>query len=648
MVFTVHAMERSIEYDSYHVHTPKLELIEQKISNIESTVQVLFEQSEENRYKYLEINIFGNEEYHKQINGLYFKHSYYNNRVSYLKIYPEYGKTFIAWDPILNEGAGAWQIVHNEERIAYFEDQILINPISSKKRTIFRNNFEKENLYLTALDFAPRSKTGNHYEHGIYKYVIYQFQKSDQKYIMGIAIYTPFDTKFQTIIWVNNGIQPELANFYSGIVKMMLEKFSDPNRNLDRFFDYLPTSMYSGYPSLYTGSPTNGRVYFYPLLDSNLATPPTCVFLESMHLLAEAYREYGTQNYGTQNVESNISRFWSPIKRNYEDDQQNSDDTDMSTNDKTGRSTPHLSSHSNEINLDLQKENEDLLKKNEELQKKNEELQKKNEELQNTVNDFQEEDKISRAKIKESNGEKVLLQKQLADQKKLFIKQLFEEKELSKKSLFQEKNWFEGQLSALQKKFAENKESLEKELIQAKEVSKTQLNDIKEKNKILTQEKTSAFKDNKELNTQIESLSKNKDVLQNEVGVLKKNIEMNKEQKTIFKKKADKAYTEKVEQLQKNFDQALINFKDDYIKKHKESAKSEVKNTPIINVQTEKDTNEVEVQTDWLPKKDPDTPKRDQSDLDNASALIEIDEKFDDCEPEIINLQFFIDLQKDN
>jgi len=252
LMFTVFAMENTVKYTSCNdVPTSEFELIEQsieeEISNLENTVQVLFDQSAEGmRYEYLEVHIFGNEEYHKQMNGLYIKHFHSIDCYSYLKIYPNYGNTFIVWNPILLH---PWKVMHDGKTIAVFEDQILINPLFSNKKTIIRNYFERESVYLTPLDFAPRSAHGNYYDHADYKYLIYHAKINDQNYVMGVAKYYFSDAKWHTVPLVQDSMKQNVAKEFARMVKFFLGKTSHPNR--DSIDDHLPTSIYSGFPSNY-------------------------------------------------------------------------------------------------------------------------------------------------------------------------------------------------------------------------------------------------------------------------------------------------------------------------------------------------------------------------------------------------------------
>jgi hypothetical protein len=364
LVFASHGMDNQMQqqYESYHEPNPSdFKLINQQISNIESAVQVLFKQSEIKKYQYLEVIIYGNEEYHNQLNGLYEKKGYYNNHVSYSKIFPGDGENiFIGWDSNLHGGAGAWKFVHNQKTIAHFEDQHLINPFMLEYYTkrIILENFSVETIHVVPLDFSPISLLGNYYDdHRPYKYVI--FEINDQNYGKGLAKYFTINGNWKTYRLENYGsMKQDLANDYSGIVRSLLDTMSETHRNHAMYYGRLPASIFSG-------SPMNFHVRFYPLIDSNIAIPPTKELPVSMDQLANAYHEYTAQK-----GESNGSGFWtSPLKSNYEDDPPNFDDMDardLSTIDRTSGSTP---THNIEINMDLQKENEDLLKKNEDLQK---------------------------------------------------------------------------------------------------------------------------------------------------------------------------------------------------------------------------------------------------------------------------------------
>lgn len=257
MLCTIHTMDNTMQYHNYHTNIFEYELrhMDDKISNIENTVQVLFEQSEQKRYQYLEVNISGNEEYHKQMNGLYIKHFHSIDCYSYLKIYPNYGNTSIVWNPILMH---PWKVMHDGKTIAVFEDQILINPLFSNKKTIIRNYFERESVYLTPLDFAPRSAHGNYYDHADYKYLIYHAKINDQNYVMGVAKYYFSDAKWHTVPLVQDSMKQNVAKEFARMVKFFLGKTSHPNR--DSIDDHLPTSIYSGFPSNY-------HLHFFPLLD---------------------------------------------------------------------------------------------------------------------------------------------------------------------------------------------------------------------------------------------------------------------------------------------------------------------------------------------------------------------------------------------
>jgi len=350
LVFPAHGMQKKSE-TTYHVPTPHdIELINQNLSNQNENkehkayndhAEDEYEETEEkselvDKYQYLEVIIGGNEEYHNQLKGLYQKNVYYN--VSYYtKILPDDGKnTSIVWI------SGAWVFVHNQKRIAHLEDQNLINPLMFNYYTkrIILENFSREPIHLRTWDFCPISPHGNYYEH-VDKYVIYRFEINDGKYEMGHAKYLPFDAKWQTFPWGQNGEISKNAKDYSWKVREMLEKLSDPHRNFRS--NHFPALMYSG-------SPWDANVYFFPLLDSNIAIPP--------------------------NKELRIDTGYFKAEHSEKFDSPNSDDVDtMSTMDTITGSTPN---HKNEINIDFQNENEDFWKKNEDFCEKNEEFKEKN------------------------------------------------------------------------------------------------------------------------------------------------------------------------------------------------------------------------------------------------------------------------------
>jgi hypothetical protein len=595
--------------------------MEEKISKIEDTVQVLFEQSEEKRYKYLEVNILGNKEYHKQMNGLYIKHWNYNNRATYLKIYPvveDYERTYIVWDPILQKGIYSWKFVHNGEIIAIFEDQILINPISSNKRTIFRNNFEKETIDLKPLDFAPVSQNGNYYEQPIYKYVIYRFEMNDQNYVTGLAKYSPCDAKFETFLWTNNGIKPDLANDFSWTVKNLLDKISNPkNRYSSIFHQHLPTSMFSG-------SPLNFHVHFFPLLDSNIAAPPTHELRESMNKLAKVYRVYRPPK-----VETNISRFWAIPKQKIDDDDdvQNFDDMDAleyfsSTNDRTSESTINLlCDNDSEINLESQKKQyEDLQNAKMILHHKYDTLQKfqakrdlEYEEIKKMVNDYQvtymRELQESQLKIEKLLAEKESLQKQLSEAKesfqnqlsqekefmqkhlsqKLFQKKLSQEQECLQKELYQEKKFRIQQyknntdmkktidaLTAKNAKLLAEKESFQKQLSQQKEFLEKQLSQEKESfQKKLSQEKEFLQKELSQENKSFQKqLSQEKKYLQKQLFQQKKFRKQQYKNNTEMKTKIDALTAENAESFNENIE---LSKRIDFFSDNKTLLENEVK-----------------------------------------------------------------------
>jgi len=657
LVFAAHGTDNMIlqEQYSYHEHTlSDCELINQKISNMESAVQVLFKQSESKKYQYLEVGIHGNEDYHNQMNGLYEKKGYYNNHVSYTKIFPVGDEnTFIGWDSNLQEGAGAWKFVHNQKRIAHLEDPNLINPfISTAQDTkkIVLENFSFDIVHLIPLDKSPLSARGNYYEdHLTYKYVI--FQVNDQNYGKGLAKYSNFNGRWETFRLEKYGMIQNIANDYSERVRSLLDYISEGNRNSAIFYGHLP-------PSIFSGSPMNFHVRFYPLIPSNIATPPTEELHGCVIQLTKAYHEYAAQK-----GESSVSGFWtSPLKSNdpvtlYDDDPQNFDDTDardtMSTIYRASGSTPN---HNIEINMELQKENEDLQKKFEELQKEyktleseykaqkwlheeehnkmQKEAKKQIENKDSRIQQLNGEKASQNGKIQQLNGEKLSLQKQLSEEResltlerKSFYTQLSEEKESSQKQLSAEKESSQKQLSA-------EKESLQNRF---NDQEKKRLKEMKALTK--TNKEVSLQRD--EFRAQSEVLSNDKTSLDNKVLTLEEKIETFKAKKEGWKT----SYKNKINEENKKFEQVLENVRYDYEQKIKEFNRSKEKFAAIdIHVQTERNENEVLVQTDGLGE-NPNDPENDEFILQSANP--QTDDEFYDLDPEIMSLQFFIDQQKD-
>jgi len=162
----------------------------------------------------------------------------------------------------------------------------------------------------------------------------------------GHAKYFPFDAKWQTFPWGQNGEISENAKDYSSKVREMLEKLSDPHRDFRS--NHFPALVYSG-------SPWDANVYFFPLLDSNMAIPPTEELRVSMEQFAKDCHEYKAQNC-TIELKHRL------MHASFKNDSPNSDNMDtMSTLDTITGSTPK---HENQINIDLQNENEDFWKKN--------------------------------------------------------------------------------------------------------------------------------------------------------------------------------------------------------------------------------------------------------------------------------------------